>query len=181
MGANPHRWYSPSDVATITMVIADDLSALRPTQRVQFHKRAQRFLEVTLAAYTATRRRITDQFAHTPVGASESIFSPLVAELSLNLATPARFLRSVSEGGEPTARDLSVITDQIRHHRIAVYLENVQNITPAVAEQVTLARSVSPPIPVVAMTETPPVHQSFARWQTRQLQVLFAALKEAHP
>jgi zinc/manganese transport system substrate-binding protein len=90
-------------------------------------------------------------------------------------------LLSVSEGGEPTARDLSAINASITSGAISLYLENTQNITPAVAAQVDLARSMTPPIPIVEMTETPPRSQTFAEWQTAQLTELVAALKKVRP
>lgn len=176
LGANPHRWYSPSDVEAMTRIIDHDLSQIRPNLASVFHQRAVAFRTVTLADYNAQRSWIRTNAAGMNIGASESMFSLLMDDLHLHVATPQRFLFSVSEGGEPTAHDLSLINRDLRRHAISLYLENVQNVTPAVAFQVALARSLTPPIPVVQMTETPPRNQSFAEWQAGQLHALRNAL-----
>jgi len=181
LGANPHRWYSPTDVVTITKAIDHDLSELRPALTEEFHRRAVRFRQVSLARFNAERAWIRANASGISVGASESMFSLLVDDLHLHLATPERFLLSVSEGGEPTARDLSAINASITSRAISLYLENTQNITPAVAAQVDLARSMTPPIPIVEMTETPPRSQTFAEWQTAQLTELVTAVKKERP
>jgi len=181
VGQNPHRWYDPGDVDQIIGEIASDLSQLRPALASQFHRNAVRYKTVTLASYHSKISWISTHMAGTAVGASESMVSPLFAALDLNLATPERFLVAVSQGGEPTAGDLSTITTQIATHAIVLYCENIQNITPAVAAQVRAANAAVPPVPVVTMTETPTEHQSFATWQTEQLGRLEAALVRSKP
>ena len=181
IGENPHRWYDPRDVEKMIGEIANDLSQLRPALTAQFHQNALRYRTITLASYHSKISWIRRHMAGTAVGASESMFSPLVAALGLNLVTPERFLVAVSQGGEPTAGDLSTITAQLATHGIVLYCENIQNITPAVAAQVRAANSAVPPIAVVTMTETPPTEQSFATWQTEQLGRLEAALIRSKP
>ncbi len=181
LGVNPHRWYSPTDVVAMTRVIEHDLSQIRPNLAPVFHQRAITFRTVTLADYNAERSWIRSAAAGISIGASESMFSLLMDDLHLHVATPESFLFSVSEGGEPTAHDLSLINHDLKSHAISLYLENVQNVTPAVAFQVALARSLTPPIPVVQMTETPPRNQSFAEWQTTQLHALRTALTKDLP
>ena len=110
-----------------------------------------------------------------PVGASESVFSPMADALGLRLITPAPFLDTVSEGGEPTAADKATIDSQIKTHQIRVYVFNSQNSTPDVQAQVKLAKRVG--IPVVAITETlTPASATFQDWQADQLQGLAMAL-----
>jgi len=181
LGANPHWWYSPTNVVAITREIEQDLSQLRPALADEFHRRAVHFRTISLARFNAERLWIQAHGAGISVGASESMFSLLLSDLHLHLATPERFLLSVSEGGEPTAHDLSVINASIKTRAISLYLENTQNVTPAVARQVALAQVATPLIPIVKMTETPPERQTFAEWQTTQLTELTAALKKELP
>ena len=75
-----------------------------------------------------------------PVGASESIFSPLAQATGLDLLTPAGFLTAISEGTDPTPRDTATIDAQIRNHEIKVYVYNSQNATPDVQRQVAAGR-----------------------------------------
>ena len=113
-----------------------------------------------------------------PVGASESIFTPLAQALGLKILTPQTFLKAISEGTEPTAADKTTIDRQIAEKQIKVWVFNNQNSTPDVKRITDAARKRG--IPVTTITETlVPASASFQDWQSRQLQTLAAALARA--
>jgi zinc/manganese transport system substrate-binding protein len=177
-GGNPHRWYDPANVTQVADTITADLKKLDPADGAYFDARRQQFETTGLARYHELINEIKARYAGTPVGASESIFSPLARALGLNLITPPTFLKAISEGTEPSAADKATIDTQIARHQIKVYVFNSQNSTPDVAGQVSAARAAG--IPVVAITETlSPAGASFQDWQSAQLQALRAALAQA--
>ena len=177
-GANPHRWYSPTDVGRVIDAVTADYKRALPGDASYFDRRRAALLSSGLAQYRALVSGIRARYGGTPIGASESIFAPMAQALDLDLVTPARFLDAVSEGSEPTAADKATIDGQIRTHAIKVYVVNSQNSTPDVREQVDEARAAG--IPVVAITETlTPASASFQAWQVRELQDLRAALARA--
>jgi zinc/manganese transport system substrate-binding protein len=177
-GGNPHRWYSPADVATVADAITAALVRADPADADYFDRQRQQFGRVGLADYHRLLVEIRARFAGTPVGASESIFGPLADALGLRVITPAGFLRAISQGTDPSTADKATIDAQLAEHRIRVYVLNSQNSTPDVAEQVRAARRAG--IPVVDISETPsPAGVSFQDWQVRQLRSLQAALTEA--
>ena len=92
--------------------------------------------------------------------------------------TPPSFLKAISEGTEPTARDKTTIDRQIAHRQIKVWVFNSQNSTPDVQRITDAARKKG--IPVTTITETlTPASATFQDWQSRQLQALVAALAKA--
>lgn len=177
-GGNPHRWYDPSDVATVADAITADLTALDPVDASYFAQRHEEFVATELAEYHQLIDGIRVDYPGVAVGASESIFAPLAQALGLNLITPPDFLKAISEGTDPSAADKSTIDRQISTHAISVYVFNSQNSTPDVAAQVAACRRAK--IPVVAVTETlSPAGASFQQWQVAQLTSLVAALHQA--
>lgn len=177
-GGNPHRWYSGADVTTVANAITADLKKLDPANASYFDQQNKKFFAVDLASYNGLIKQIQTTYAGTPVGASESIFSPLADTLKLKVLTPPSFLKTTSEGGDPTPADLATITSQIRSKQIKVYVYNSQNATPDIAAQVKAAKAAG--IPVVTVTETlSPAGATFQQWQTAQLQALTNALKKA--
>jgi zinc/manganese transport system substrate-binding protein len=177
-GANPHRWYSPGDVAAVIHQIAADYRRLDARDASYFAARETRYLQQGLGEYTALIASIRSRFAGTPVGASESIFAPLAQALNLDLITPAQFLAAVSEGAEPTAADKATIDRQIAGGQIKVFVYNRQNATPDVQALVSAARARG--IPVTSITETlSPATATFQDWQVAQLRALAAALARA--
>ena len=179
-GGNPHQWYSPSSVQRVIDAISAEYARLDPAHAADFAARKQQLDTVGLKPYRDTIQQIRDQFAGTPVGASESVFAEMAPALGLDLVTPPTFLVAVSEGTEPTAADKATIDEQIRSREIHVYVENTQNTTPDVLRQVEACRAAG--IPVATITETlVPKGASFQDWQARQLMGLLTALTASTP
>jgi len=177
-GGNPHRWYSPSDVQQVIDEIVRDYSKLDSKDAGYFKQQKASFETRGLAQYRRLIATIKRTYHGVPVGASESIFEPLAQALGLRLLTPASSLKAISEGTEPTAKDKTTIDRQIARRQIKVWVYNSQNSTPDVKRITDAARKQG--IQVTTITETPtPASATFQAWQSRQLQVLQAALAKA--
>ncbi|WP_042373652.1 metal ABC transporter solute-binding protein, Zn/Mn family [Streptacidiphilus neutrinimicus] len=177
-GGNPHRWYSPANVHQVIERITADYQRIDPADAAYFEQRKQTFEAQTLAQYDQLISDIRAKYAGTPIGASESIVTPLAEGLGLRMMTPETFLDAMSEGTDPTAADKATIDQQIKAKQIKVYVYNSQNSTPDVVAQVKLARSEG--IPVSTVTETlAPAGDTFEQWQTTELEGLEQALHQA--
>jgi len=177
-GVNPHLWYSPSVVNRVVARVTSDLRRLDPRHATYFDRRRAAFETKSLARYHAIIESISQRFPKAPIGASESIVTPMAEALGLQLLTPESFLDAISEGTDPTARDKSTADAQIEQHRIDVFVYNRQNATPDVRTLVDAAKAAG--IPVVPVTETlTPARAPFQAWQTRQLMALERALTRA--
>jgi zinc/manganese transport system substrate-binding protein len=177
-GGNPHRWYDPTNVRQVIAQITADYRAIDPKDAAYFDHRRQVYEDVTLAPYNALISTIRSKYAGTPIGASESIVSPLAQALGLDMLTPASFLDAISEGSDPTAADKATIDRQISTRQIAIYVYNSQNATPDVAAQVAEAKAHD--IPVATVTETlAPANLTFQTWQVRELRGIESALAKA--
>ena len=177
-GGNPHRWYSPADVEKVVDEITRDYAKQDPMDAAYFKKQRTRFETRALARYRQLIATIRDTYRGVPVGASESVFAPLAEALGLRLLTPPSFLRAISEGAEPTAKDKSTIDRQIARGEIKVWVFNSQNSTPDVQRLTDAARKRG--IPVTTVTESlTPENGTFQGWQSRQLAALAAALGKA--
>jgi zinc/manganese transport system substrate-binding protein len=177
-GDNPHQWYSAAHVRQVIAAITAAYKQLDPADAGYFTSRQHWFSTTALARYDQLIAQIRARYAGTPVGASESIVSPLADTLGLDMLTPYSFLKAISEGSEPTARDKAAIDALIKDRRIKVYIYNSQNATPDVAAQVSEAKAGH--IPVTTVTETlAPANATFQQWQVAQLQRLENALHQA--
>lgn len=175
---NPHRWYSPADVAKVADAITAGLKTADPTDAAYFDGQRAAFDSTGLGRYHQLIDDIRTRYSGVKVGASESIVSPLAEALGLDLVTPASLLRAISEGNDPSAADKATVDAQIAGKQIAVYVYNSQNSTPDVAAQVDAVKAQG--IPVVQVTETlSPAGASFQDWQAAQLTGLQAALAQA--
>ncbi|MFG2177507.1 metal ABC transporter solute-binding protein, Zn/Mn family [Streptomyces abikoensis] len=177
-GGNPHRWYSPDDVHKVIERITGDYKKADPAHAAYFDQRKTAYESKDLAAYTKLISEMKSKYAGTPIGASESIVTPLAEGLGLKTLTPETFLAAMSEGTDPTAKDKATIDDQIKNKQIKIYVYNSQNSTPDVRAQVKEAKEAG--IPVATVTETlAPANATFQQWQTAQLQGIEEALAKA--
>jgi zinc/manganese transport system substrate-binding protein len=177
-GGNPHRWYSPTNVRQVIAAIVRDSTKLDPKDAGYFKRQQVAFETHGLAQYNGLIATIKRRYHGVPVGASESIFAPLAQALGLKLLTPYSFLKAISEGTEPTARDITTIDGQIAHRQIKVWVFDSQNSTPDVKRITDAARKRSIPVTAITETLTPP-SATFQDWQSHQLQALVAALRKA--
>ncbi len=177
-GGNPHRWYSPDDVHQVIERITADYKRIDPAAANYFDQRKQDYETRGLARYNQLIAGIKSKYGGTPIGASESIVTPLAEDLGLKMATPEPFLDAVSEGTDPTAADKITMDHQIKAKQIKVFVFNSQNSTPDVAALVTAAKDQG--IPVAKVTETlVPATASFQDWQVGQLEGIDRALSQA--
>ena len=177
-GGNPHQWYSPDSVTKVANAITAAYKKADPNDSGYFDQQNQQFLTQGLSNYHSVIASIKANYAGTPVGASESIFSPLSDALGLNLITPPEFLKAISEGTDPSPADKATIDQQIATKAIKVYVLNSQNNSPDVQAQVDAAKKQG--IPVTTVTETlSPANASFQDWQSTQLSGLADALHAA--
>ena len=177
-GGNPHQWYAPDSVTKVVNAITAAYKKADPNDSGYFDQQNQQFLNQGLSNYHGLIVSIKAKYAGTPVGASESIFSPLSDALGLNLITPPEFLKAVTEGTDPSPADKVAIDQQIATKAIKVYVLNSQNNDPDVQAQVGAAKKRG--IPVTTVTETlSPANASFQDWQSTQLSGLADALHTA--
>lgn len=177
-GGNPHRWYSPDDVHQVIERIAADYKRIDPADAGYFDQQKQDYETRGLARYNQLIADIKSKYSGTPIGASESIVTPLAEDLRLKMATPEPFLDAVSQGTDPTAADKITVDQQIKTKQIKVFVFNRQNSTPDVAALVTAAKDQG--IPVATVTETlVPATASFQDWQVGQLEGIEQALSKA--
>ncbi|WP_043262896.1 zinc ABC transporter substrate-binding protein [Streptomyces sp. CT34] len=177
-GGNPHRWYSPADVHKVIEMITADYKKMDPADAAYFDQQKTTFETKTLAGYNKLIADIRTKYAGTPIGASESIVTPLSDGLGLKMLTPQTFLDAMSEGSDPTAKDKATIDQQIKNKQIKIYVYNSQNSTPDVQAQVKAAKAAG--IPVATVTETlSPAAATFQQWQTTELRAIDQALAKA--
>jgi zinc/manganese transport system substrate-binding protein len=177
-GANPHRWYYPSDVLEVAARITAAYQQIDPRDAAYFAARQRTFETVSLRRYDELRAQIRERYAGTPVGYSESIFQGLGADLRLHLLTPTSFVNAIAEGTDVSAADKRAVDEQASKHRIDVWVLNSQNVTTDVQRVTQLAEASH--IPVVRITETlDPASATFEQWQDNQLEALLAALRAA--
>jgi zinc/manganese transport system substrate-binding protein len=177
-GDNPHMWYNPDYVTSVTNKMRDDLKGIDAHDAAAFDQSAQAFLTTGLKQYHDLIAAIKAKYSGTSVGATESIFSYLAPALGLNLVTPYSYLKAVSEGEDISAADEATVEQQVTQKQIKILVYNSQNTPNNIQALVNKAKANN--IPVATITETlTPANASFQDWQAHELQGIQAALAQA--
>jgi zinc/manganese transport system substrate-binding protein len=177
VGANPHVWYSAGYVDQVRAAILSNLKQLAPTAAAYFDAQSTT-LDQQFATYRTLISQIASVYGSVPVGATESIFVDMAYTTGLNLITPPEFMNALSEGNDPSARDVATFQNQLQHRQIKVLIYNTQTVTPLTEQLKALAQQND--IPIVGVSETMPLGaQTFQGWQAAQLQLLLQALQKA--
>jgi zinc/manganese transport system substrate-binding protein len=177
VGANPHVWYSPGDVDRIRAAIVAELKQLNPPASAYYDAQSAA-LDQEFATYDSLIDQIATHYSGVPVGATETIFAGMAAATGLNVISPPQLMQAVSEGNEPTARQVATFHDQITSHQIKVLIYNTQTVTGVTEQLQALAQQNN--IPMVGVSETlPQGAQTFQGWQATELEMLLQALQQS--
>jgi zinc/manganese transport system substrate-binding protein len=176
-GANPHVWYSAGYVEQINAAILANLKQVNPDAGAYYDNQAV-WLDQAFGAYRGLLSDIATGYGNTPIGATESIFVFMSTSAGLKLISPNEFMTAISEGNDPSARDIAEFQNQVKSKQIKLLVYNVQTVTPTTDQLKDMA--VKANIPIVGVTETMPLgSQTFQGWQALQLRLLLNALQQA--
>lgn len=177
-GDNPHLWYNPDYVTQVIDRITADYQALDPADAPYFARQKTEYTTTGLKDYHDLIGTIRQQYAGTPIGATESIFVYMAGALGLDLTTPPGYMNAVSQGTDVPAADRATFDRQVTQQQIKLLVFNRQNATPdtdAIKSEATAHG-----IPVVGISETlDPANATFQDWQVSQLTALRQALAQA--
>jgi len=177
VGANPHVWYSAGYVGQVRAAILSNLKQLAPDASAYFDSQSAA-VDHEFNTYHTLINQIASQFGGTRVGATESIFVDMAYTTGLSLISPAEFMNAISEGNDPSARDVAAFQNLIQNHQIKVLVYNTQTVTPPTEQLKALAQQNN--IPIVGVSETMPLGaRTFQGWHASQLELLLQALQKA--
>ena len=170
---NEHVWYQPQNVRALAVALSAELKRLLPQDTAALDARLKAFLE-RLKTVDDKIAALKGKFFGVPVALTETIYLYQTGPLGLNVLTPFAFQKAVAEGDDPPAAQAVLAENQIRNGQVKALIFNTQTSTPATAKLLDLAKKAS--IPVVAVTETMPVGETYQSWMLKQLSALERAL-----
>ncbi len=172
-GINPHLWYSPTAVNTVSDAVTAELSKLSADGAGYFAERRAEFA-TSMKPYDDTIAAIKNGAAGKSYAATENVFDDMAAALGLADRTPEGYRNAAASESEPSPADLDAFLSLLSRRGVDVLIYNTQT-EGSVPEQIRAAAEQAG-VPVVDVTETlPPEAKSFQDWQVAQLDALAKA------
>lgn len=170
---NEHVWYNPENAKTIAAQIAKTLTTLDAAHATDYTKNLHVF-STAIGKIEQKLAEIKAHYAHTPVGLTETIFLYQTSLMDLNVLTPFAFQKALAEGNDPPTNSVIATNNQVNQHQIKALIYNKQTQSAVTDTLQNDARQQN--IPVIAVTETMPVDQTYQSWMLAQLNALEQAL-----
>lgn len=171
-GANPHLWYNPNTMLAVARAISAALTSADPAHGPAYATRLAAF-EAALAPVQARIATMEKRLAGTPVTATEPVFGYMAAALGLQMRNE-RFQVAVMNGTEPAISDVAAFEDDLRQHRVRLFIYNSQASDPAAVRLRDIAAEAH--VPQIGVTETEPTGMTYQAWMASTLDALDHAL-----
>jgi len=171
-GENPHIWYEPQTMPAFAETFAAVLIRADPAHQRGYQERRDAFL-ASLRPIHDKVRDLREKFAGTPVTATEPVFGDMAGALDLKMRNLS-FQLAVMNDTEPSAGDVARFEDDLRGHKVKLFIYNSQATDESAKRLKGIARDAK--IPVVGVTETEPAGTTYQDWMLGELKAVEAAL-----
>jgi len=168
---NPHLWYDPKTMPAVAKAVADDLSALQPSNAAYFEANVGKF-DASLTPWLSAIAEFKVRYGGTPVATTEPVADYLLEAMGADNLTPFGFQADIMNGTDPTPQDISLENSFFTKHQVKVFCYNqqvVDDLTTSIRQ-----KAEKNGIAVVAVYETMPTpgydYQSWMLAETQAIQ-----------
>jgi zinc/manganese transport system substrate-binding protein len=173
--ANPHLWYDPKTMPAVARVMADDLSALDPSQRSYFGARLASF-DASLQPWFAAIASFRAAHRGTPVAVTEPVADYLLQAMGAHIVTPFTFQADIMNGVDPSPQDVTLEEGFFTKHQAKLFCYNQQVVDPLTTTIRQTAQNAG--VPVVGVYETMPTPgYDYQSWMMAEVTAIRAAVE----
>jgi zinc/manganese transport system substrate-binding protein len=171
-GDNPHIWYDPATMVAAARAMKDAFVAADPANKADYEKRLVAF-EDSIKPVQDKIAELRKRSAGVPVTATEPIFGYMFEALGMDVRN-GDFQLAVMNDTEPSPSQIAAFEDDLKNHRVKLFVYNSQATDPLAERMLKLAKASN--IPVVGANETEPSGSTYQAWMTKELVAVDKAL-----
>jgi zinc/manganese transport system substrate-binding protein len=164
-GDNPHLWYDPQNVLAMARALSSTLAEEDMANESAYARRLADF-EASLRPVTEQIAQVKSRYAGTPVAATEPVFGYMFEALGMDVKETS-FQNSVMNDTEPSASDVAAFENDLKNHKLKLFVYNSQATDPAADRLKSIAETAG--IPVVGATETQPNGKTYQSWMMSEV------------
>jgi zinc/manganese transport system substrate-binding protein len=110
-----------------------------------------------------------------PVAVTEPVADYMLQAAGLQVKTPWDFQAAIMNGTDPSPQDVQIEENLLKNHKVRLFVYNQQAVDTTTNALLAMARQHH--IPVVGVYEVMPLHYSYQRWMTAEVNAVYRALK----
>ncbi|GAW98780.1 metal ABC transporter solute-binding protein [Secundilactobacillus mixtipabuli] len=174
-GDNEHIWYNLKTMPKLANALAEQFGKRQPQNKAYFKRNAQRYIQSLkpLDQKVAQLRRNSRQAR---VNVSEPVFDYSLTEMGYR-QNNNHYAQAVQNDTDPSPKDIKQMQADIRHHKIAFFVVNTQEISKMTTNLLSLAKKSG--VPIVRVTESQPAGTTYKTWMMLQFNEVQRAQKAA--
>ena len=170
---NPHVWYGLDNILSIAQSITGELKQLDSTDVTLFERNLTAFQQ-SIKPLQQMLIDLRARYNGVPVALTETIYLYQTEPIGLKVLTPFEFEKAIAEGNDPPADTVIAANDQISQKQVKVLIYNQQTVSPITTNLQNAAQKLH--IPIIPVTETMPLGNTYQSWMKEQLTALQQAL-----
>ena len=165
-GDNEHIWYDPNTMSKLADKLAATHSKLQPKNKKVFEKNTEAYKNKMKKNQTLVKELATKS-KHQNVAVSEPVFNYSLKAMGYKVIDSS-FANAIEKDVDPSPKDLVKLRNDIKHHKVAFFVENIQEENKTISGLAELAKKNN--VPVVKVTETVPAGTNYFDWMNSQYQ-----------
>jgi zinc/manganese transport system substrate-binding protein len=171
-GDNPHIWYDPHTMLTLSLALKQSLIEQDPTHQSTYSQNWKKLVH-SFHPLLARIDHLEQIYSGTPVTATEPVFGYMFAALGMKVRN-LPFQMAVMNDTEPSVSQVKHFEDDLIHRRVKFLLYNNQVSDPSTERLKQLANKHQ--VPIVGATETMPKGLHYQEWISQELDAVQQAL-----
>lgn len=160
-------------------LLARRYAKLDPSHAHYYYRRA-RLYRHSLASLKHQIKRAhanAQRSSQKQVDVTEPVFDYALDHMGYQI-NDRHFAKAIEDGNDPSPADIKNLRDDLRNHRVAFLVENVQTSDRMITNLVRLAKQEG--VPVVKVSEAQPANEDYVQWMSRQYRQLIKIQTEGN-
>ncbi|GAX07314.1 metal ABC transporter substrate-binding protein [Secundilactobacillus silagincola] len=163
-GDNEHIWYDMKTMPKLANELANQFAKRQPQNKAYFKRNAQRYIR-SLKPLDQKVAQLRQNSHQARVNVSEPVFDYSLTEMGYR-QNNNHYAQAVQNDTDPSPKDIRQMQADIRHHKIAFFVVNTQEISKMTTNLLALAKNSG--VPIVRVTESQPSNTTYKTWMMQQ-------------
>lgn len=163
-GDNEHIWYDMVTMPKLANRLAREFAKRQPQNKTYFKANAKRYIQ-SLKPLQQELVKLKRNSHGARVNVSEPVFDYALTAMGYK-QNNNHYAQAVQNDTDPSPRDIKQMQSDIRHHKIAFFVVNTQEISRMTTNLLHLAKKSG--VPIVRVTESQPTGENYESWMLGQ-------------
>ena len=163
-GTYEHLWHNSKTMGKLADYLVKEYTKIDPENETYYKKNAAKYKQKLTKLQTLIAK-IKKNSDNKKVAVSEPVFDYALKDMGYKISN-SHFAKATEDGSDPSYSDIKKLQNDIKHKKIAFFVENTQSDSKVISGIVDLCKKYD--VPVVKVTETSPKGKDYLQWMSSE-------------